>query len=82
MAKSLTYSSPFQVYDGAGGLRLHPGPGFTGSETPNIMLSADSGEMVLRDAIHQCLRIILKLRIFVLLPVSTLPCVVKFKNYS
>jgi hypothetical protein len=33
-------------------------------------------------AIHQCLRIILKLRILVLLPVSTMPYVVKVKNYS
>jgi antibiotic biosynthesis monooxygenase (ABM) superfamily enzyme len=33
-------------------------------------------------AIHQFLRIILKLRILVLLLVSTLPFVVKVKNYS
>jgi hypothetical protein len=33
-------------------------------------------------AIHQLLNIILKLRILVLLPVSTLPCVVKVENYS
>jgi hypothetical protein len=33
-------------------------------------------------AIHQLLNIILKLRILVLLPVSTLPYVVKVKNYS
>ena len=37
-----------QVYDGLGGLRLHPGPGFTGVETPALMLSASSGEMVVR----------------------------------
>jgi hypothetical protein len=35
-----------------------------------------------RDAIHQLLNIILKLRILVLLLVSTLPYVVKVKNYS
>jgi hypothetical protein len=33
-------------------------------------------------AIHQFLNIILKLRILVLLPVSNLPYVVEFKNYS
>jgi hypothetical protein len=33
-------------------------------------------------AIHQLLNIILKLRILVLLPVSTLPYVVKVTNYS
>jgi hypothetical protein len=33
-------------------------------------------------AIHQLLSIILKLRILVLLPVSTMPYVVKVKNYS
>ena len=37
-----------QVYDGLDGLRLHPGPGFTGVETPALMLSASSGEMVVR----------------------------------
>jgi hypothetical protein len=35
-----------------------------------------------RGAIHQLLNIILKLRILVLLPVSTLPYVVIVKNYS
>jgi hypothetical protein len=35
-----------------------------------------------RGAIHQLLNIILKLRILVLLPLSTLPYVVKVKNYS
>jgi hypothetical protein len=35
-----------------------------------------------RGAIHQFLRIILKLRILVLLPVSTLPYVVELRNYS
>jgi hypothetical protein len=34
-----------------------------------------------RGAIHQLLNIILKLRILVLLLVSTLPCVVKVNNY-
>jgi hypothetical protein len=37
---------------------------------------------VSRGAIHQLLSIILKLRILVLLPVSTMPYVVKVKNYS
>jgi hypothetical protein len=36
----------------------------------------------LRGAIHQLSRIILKLRILVLLPVSTLPYVVNVKHYS
>jgi hypothetical protein len=35
-----------------------------------------------RGAIHQLLSIILKLRILVLLPVSTMPYVVIVKNYS
>jgi hypothetical protein len=35
-----------------------------------------------RGAIHQLLNIILKLRILVLLPVSTLPYIVKVKNHS
>jgi long-subunit acyl-CoA synthetase (AMP-forming) len=35
-----------------------------------------------RGAIHQLLSIILKLRILVLLPVSTVPYVVRLKNYS
>jgi hypothetical protein len=35
-----------------------------------------------RGAIHQLLSIILKLRILVLLPVSTMPYVVMVKNYS
>jgi hypothetical protein len=37
---------------------------------------------MLRGAIHQLLIIILKLRILVLLPVSTMPYVVIVKNYS
>jgi hypothetical protein len=37
---------------------------------------------VSRGAIHQLLNIILQLRIFVLLPVSTLSYVVQVKNYS
>jgi hypothetical protein len=36
----------------------------------------------IRGAIHQCLSIILKLRILVLLPVSTMPFVVMVNNYS
>jgi hypothetical protein len=35
-----------------------------------------------RGAIHQLLSIILNLRILVLLPLSTLPYVVRVKNYS
>jgi hypothetical protein len=35
-----------------------------------------------RGAINQLVSIILKLRILVLLPVSTLPYVLKVKNYS
>jgi hypothetical protein len=40
------------------------------------------GQTTSRGAIHQLLNIILKLRILVLLSLSTLPCVVKVKNYS
>ncbi len=36
------------MFDGEGGLALHPEEGFTGAETPGYMLSADSGELVLR----------------------------------
>jgi hypothetical protein len=49
--------------------RSHLFPGFLTLDTP-------------RGAIHQLLNIILKLRILVLLPVSTLTYVVKVKNYS
>jgi hypothetical protein len=49
-------------------------------QSRNRMLCRDA--RLLRDAIHQFLIIILKLRILVLLPVSTLPCVVKVNNYS
>jgi hypothetical protein len=38
--------------------------------------------LVVWNAIHQCLKIIIKLRIVVLLLVSTLPYVVKVWNYS
>jgi hypothetical protein len=41
-----------------------------------------SRAMQFRGAIHQLLNIILQLRILVLLLVSTLPYVVKVKNYS
>ena len=37
-----------EVTDGQNGLELHPSGGFTGSETPDYFLTADSGEMVLR----------------------------------
>ena len=40
----------FQVFDGEGGLRLHPEDGFTGGEVPSMVLSADSGEMHVRFA--------------------------------
>jgi hypothetical protein len=44
--------------------------------------SANGFFPVVRGAIHQLLSIILKLRILVLLPVSTMPYVVMVKNYS
>ena len=34
-----------QVFDGQNGIKLHPGDGFTDSLTPDIALSADSGEL-------------------------------------
>ena len=38
-----------QVYDGdMSGLKLHPGSGFTGEETPELTLSADSGRLMVR----------------------------------
>jgi hypothetical protein len=42
----------------------------------------NKGGVAVRGAIHQFFNIILKLRILVLLPVSTMPYVVKVKNYS
>jgi hypothetical protein len=55
------------------------------SSTP--FFSDDSSAVIFDDlqywgAIHQLLSIILKLRTFVLSPVSNLPCVVKVNNYS
>jgi hypothetical protein len=44
--------------------------------------SRSSGIFAACGAIHQLLNIILKLRILVLLPVSTLPYIVKVNNYS
>ena len=37
-----------QVYDGEGGLRLHPNDGFTGENTPDVTLSAERGELNVR----------------------------------
>ena len=34
-----------QVYDGQGGLKLHPNEGFTDEHTPELTLSAESGEL-------------------------------------
>ena len=34
-----------EVYDGLNGLPLHPADGFTGSETPDYVLTAETGEM-------------------------------------
>lgn len=41
-------SDRVQVFDGEGGLALHPEDGFYGRETPQMMLSADSGELHVR----------------------------------
>ena len=44
-------SQLLQVYDGdMSGLKLHPGSGFTGEETPELTLSADSGRLMVRYA--------------------------------
>ena len=37
-----------QVYDGLNGLKLHPGDGFTGELTPELTLSADNGELIIK----------------------------------
>jgi hypothetical protein len=50
--------------------------------TPMTCIDACHLFAVGRGAIHQLLNIILKLKILVLLPVSTMPYVVKVKNYS
>jgi hypothetical protein len=47
----------------------------------SVQLAAAAGRAN-RGAIHQLLSIILKLRILVLLPMSTMPYVVMAKNYS
>jgi len=38
-------SDKIQVYDGQGGLKLHPNEGFTDETTPELTLSAESGEL-------------------------------------
>ncbi len=37
-----------QVYDGQGGLKLHPNEGFTGMSTPHVTLSAERGELYVK----------------------------------
>lgn len=37
-----------QVFNGEGGAALHPETGFTGSQRPDLVLSAEEGEMVIR----------------------------------
>jgi hypothetical protein len=51
-------------------------------ETQTQVTHKSHNRAVIRGAIHQLLSIILKLRILVLLPVSTMPYVVMVKNYS
>jgi hypothetical protein len=51
-------------------------------ELTRLFLQPAHHPVVYRDAIHQLLHIILQLRILVVLLVSTLPYVVKVKNYS
>jgi len=36
------------VFDGEGGLKLHPDDGFTGYSTPDLTLSAERGELNVR----------------------------------
>jgi hypothetical protein len=48
----------------------------------NDALIVTNMAMEIRGAIHQLLNIILHLRIRVVFLLSTLPCVVKVKNYS
>jgi len=38
-------SDKIEVYDGQGGLKLHPGDGFTGQDTPQDTYSAERGEL-------------------------------------
>ena len=48
---NVSMSQLLQVYDGdMSGLKLHPGSGFTGEETPELTLSADSGRLMVRYA--------------------------------
>jgi hypothetical protein len=75
------YVIPRLVVDGNVALiekwaRLHDNPVFPDDG------GLDARRLATRGAIHQMLNIIFQLRILVLLLVSTLPCVVKAKNYS
>ena len=36
------------MFDGEGGLKLHPDDGFTGYSTPDLTLSAERGELNVR----------------------------------
>ena len=36
------------MFDGEGGLKLHPDDGFTGYNTPDLTLSAERGELNVR----------------------------------
>jgi hypothetical protein len=70
---------------GFGGLTMWPpllGCGGEYSADPPELSSCPFLLLTSWGAIHQLLNIILKLRILVLLLVSTLPYVVKVKNYS
>ena len=36
------------MYDGLGGVKLHPGDGFTGEDTPGETYSAERGELYIK----------------------------------
>ena len=45
----MAFLPKIQVYDGdSNGLQLHTDSGFTGSQAPDYMLSAENGEMQIR----------------------------------
>ncbi|CAB4057448.1 unnamed protein product [Lepeophtheirus salmonis] len=44
---ALDESDIITVHDGLNGLKLHPGKGFSGDKTPNIVLTAETGEMAI-----------------------------------